>query len=519
MPSSGPRGWKRLVDNAVGSPWVVVALVLVGGAARLALATQDLYADELATYWVATAHGFTGVIEVVSTTAEITPPFSFLLTWVATRAGESPEIVRLPALVAGIAMIPLVFALGVRTVGRRAALLAATLTALSPFMIFYSAEARGYGVLMAIVLLSTLSLLRAIEDGRRRWWVAYGAFVCLAMYTHYTGIFVLAVQLAWALAVHPRARRPLLVSTGVAALLFLPWLPSLKGDLDSPTTDVLSAFYPLSAEIVRLNLGHWSVGFPFALPTTSLRDLPGVIPLVMLAVSMGIGVHAVITRRARVDEWASPTGRAGVALMGLLAVATPVGTLLQSAVGTNVFAVRSLAASWPYLALGASALVMAARPPLRAVAAGLAVVAFAVGAVTILTDDFQRPPFEELARFADEHPGAVVINGAAFTPGPLTNFEVEGSGTDAPIFRLNVPEQMESPFTLIEPRPDPPDVARRAAEAADGGPIIVISGVPQPEVVVDMVERFPRGYEPTDVKQIGGLFEVQAVVYERDDGG
>ena len=76
-------------------------------------------------------------------TAEITPPLSFLLTWLTTRLGESPELVRLPALVAGIAAIPLVYLLGVLTVGRRAALLGATLTALSPFMIFYSAEARA----------------------------------------------------------------------------------------------------------------------------------------------------------------------------------------------------------------------------------------------------------------------------------------------------------------------------------------------------------------------------------------
>lgn len=506
---------KRLAEHAVASPWTVLVLVIVGGALRLAVAGQDLYADELATYWVATAHSATGVVETVATTAEITPPLSFLLTWLATRLGESPEIVRLPSLVAGVAAIPLVWLLGRRTVGQQAATLAAALTALSPFMVFYSAEARGYGVLTTLVLLSTLSLLRAVDGGGTRWWVAYSAFVAAAMYTHYTGLFVLLVQAIWALATRPGARRPLIAATAIAALAYVPWLPSVRGDLDSPTTEILSAFYPISLEGVRLTLGHWSVGFPFALPSTSLRDLPGLGPLLMLAVTAAVALHGAATRRAVVSANAGPSGAAGVTLVVLLAVATPAGTLLQSAIGTNVFAVRSLAVSWPYLAVSVAGLVAAARPAPRLVAATLAVSAFAVGAGTMLTDDFRRPDFERLARFADEHPGAVVVNNAAFTPGPLTNFEVEGSVPEAPILRLNVPEQMESPFTLVEPRPVPEDIAQRAVAEADGGPIIIISGVPQPAPVLEVVDLLPAGYEATDEERIGGLFEVQAVVYER----
>jgi 4-amino-4-deoxy-L-arabinose transferase-like glycosyltransferase len=512
------------IDPLVASRWTVAGLVVVGAALRLAIAGQDLYADELATYWVATEHSFTGVIETVASTAEITPPLSFLLTWLATRLGQTPELVRLPALVAGVAAIPLVYGLGVRTVGRRAALLGAALTTLSPFMIFYSAEARGYGVLMTLALLTTLALLRALEPtGRWWWWAAYTVSVAAAMYTHYTIVFVLAVQLGWALATHRDRWRPLLVATGAAVLLYLPWLPSVRGDLDSPTTEILSRFYPITLEGVRLTLGHWTMGFPFALPTTSLRDLPGIGPMLMLAVAIGIGVHAVISRRADVAEWDGSTGRAGVALIAALALATPVGALVQSGLGTNVFAVRSLAASWPYLGLAAASLLVAAAPTPRLIASGLAIAALGIGAVTMLTHDFRRPDFSTIADAADqiaaEHPNAVMINNAAFTPGPLTNFELEGSTTDVPILRLNVPEQMESPFTLIEVRPDPPDIARRAVEMADGGPIIVVAGVPAPPEIDEVVGLFPEGYEPTVTYTIGGLFDVEAVVYERDATG
>ena len=166
MRLSVDRDVKRLFDNPVVLPLVVLAMVVVGGILRFVVARQDLFGDELATYWVVSTRGLRGVVETVSTTAEITPPLSFVLSWLTTRLGLSPELVRLPALVAGIASIPLVYAVGMRTVGRSAAVLGAALTTLSPFMIFYSAEARGYGVLMGLLLLSTLALLLAIDTDK-----------------------------------------------------------------------------------------------------------------------------------------------------------------------------------------------------------------------------------------------------------------------------------------------------------------------------------------------------------------
>jgi len=492
---------KRLFDNAAVLPLAVLALVVVGGILRLFVAGQDLFADELATYWVVSTHGLSGVVETVSTTAEITPPLGFVLSWLTSRIGLSPELIRLPALVAGIVSIPLVYAVGVRTVGRSAALLAAALTTLSPFMIFYSAEARGYGVLMALVLLSTLALLLAVEDGRRRWWVAYGVFVCLAAYTHYTGVFVLAAQFGWAFWVHSRARRPLLIATSVAVLLYLPWLPSLKGDLDSPTTVILSLLSPFDLESVRLHLGHWSVGFPYSGPARSLHDLPGVPALLLLAASICIGAYGIFTMRSRLGQWfAGNEGR--IVLVLLLALATPVGTALQSAVGSNVFSTRSLAASWPYLALAGAALITVGRPALRITAAALAVAAFGFGAAKMGSSDFRRPDYSRMAQFADEHPGGVIVDGAALTPGPLTNFDVEGSSPDAEVFRVNVP-------------PDPAVVAQRAAAAAGGGPITVISLVPLTPAIAEFIEQLPEGYALTDRELAPGLIDLQALVYER----
>ena len=490
--------------------------MVVGGALRLVVAGQDLYADELATYWVATAHGFTGVIDTVATTAEITPPLSFLLTWLTTRLGEAPELVRLSSLIAGIASIPLVYAVGARTVGRRAGLLAAALTTLSPFMIFYSTEARGYGVLMALVLLSTFALLRAVVDDRWRWWLLYTASVALAAYTHYTGVYVVAGQLAWALWVHPRARKHLLMATAAVVVLYLPWLSSLRGDLDSPTTEILGGLLRFDGRTIRQSLGQWSIGFPYSLPRTSLRDLPGLVPMLMLVASLGIGVYALIERRRRSVEPADGRDRTGVILVVLLAVATPAATILQSAVGTNVFAVRSLAASWPYLRVGggrgdhgrpAPRPAGGRRPGHRGVrrrggddADGGLPARPVLGAGRVR----RRPPG-----------GGHRQRGGLHARAPD---ELRGRGLDPRRRRSSV---STCPSRWSRPSPSPtrgrtrPTWPQRAVAEADGGPIIVISGVPQPPPALDVVDRLD-GYEATEVRQIGGLFDVQAVVYERD---
>ena len=199
----------------------VLVLTLVGFGLRVAVAQQDLFADELSTYWIVATHDLGGVISTVNSDAEITPPLSFVVAWLSTQVDLSPEWLRAPSVLAGTLTIPLVFWVGARTVGRGAGLLAAALTTLAPFMVYYSAEARGYAVMIALVTLSTLAMLLAV-DGRRWAWALYAAASAAAVYTHYTSVFVLAAQALWVLWAHPEARRPALIANAAAAAAYLP---------------------------------------------------------------------------------------------------------------------------------------------------------------------------------------------------------------------------------------------------------------------------------------------------------
>lgn len=528
MPAADDSPRRGPLDHPAAHPLVLTGLVVVGAVLRARLAAQDLFADELATWWIVRDGGVGDVVDTVASTAEISPPLGFILSWISVHLGDSPTLVRLPALLGGIVSIPLAHAVALRTVGPRAALVATALVTVSPFMAYYSAEGRGYGVLVAFVLLSTLALLRAVDGGGWAWWVVHALATALAAYTHYTGFFVLGAQVAWALVVHPPARRPAMLATAAAVAAYVPWLPSLRGDLDSPTTRLLSILSPVDRRSVFDALAQWGVGFPAAnlgwtlpydISGSSLQEHPGPPALVLLAVGVVLAVVGLWLGRRRDGSDGSNLLRAEVVLVVLLAVASPVGAAVQSAVGSNVFRTRSMAPSWPYLAMAVAALLAAARPAVLArVATVLVVGGVAVSGLVAQGPDYQRPDFGAVTRFADERDVGVVVNGATWTPGPLTSFDIDGSRPEAEVIRLTVPEQSDEPFWFGQDQIDPAAAARRAVAEAGDRPILLVAFVPPLPAVPAFVDALPDGYERTETKVFRGLFRMEAQVYERAPG-
>jgi hypothetical protein len=495
------RAWPALV---------LAAVTVVGSAVRLAVAGQSVFADELSTYWIVSNNGLGGVVSTVHGNAEITPPLYFVAAWVTTQFDLTPQLLRAPSLVAGIAAIPLTYVLGLRTLGRAPALVAATLTALSPFMIYYSAEARGYALAITLVLLSTIALVAASEGGSSRWWIVYGVCTWAAVLSHYTAVFALAAQLLWVFWAHREARRPALMANGAAVLAFLPWSTGFINDLRSPTTDILDALSPFDPDAMRVALGHWSIGYPYSslyAPKFALRHMPGIPALVLLATGLALALVGVAAQAAREapGSWRRLDRR--VVLVFALAVATPVGAALVSAVGTNLFGTRNLAVSWPGFALSLSALLVAAGRRLRVAATVLVVACFAIGAVKMLQSDYERPDYQGMARFLDEDalPGDVVVDAASVvTPGPFTGLDVSAEKPHR-VFRVGVPQQRDHPFTVADPISPLREVVRRAARAAAGRRIYVASDsrfrAPLTEQIVD---GLPAAYRQIEERTYSG---------------
>ena len=523
LPGAAPASQARLRGRDIASTTTVAVVVLtvVGAVLRVLVARQSVFADELSTYWISARHSLGGVLSLLYSTgriqhAEITPPLSFLTSWLTTRPGDSPELLRLPALLAGTATIPLVYVLGTRTVGRRAALVAAALTTFSPFMIYYSAEARAYGLLMLLVSASVLWMLLALDTCHRRYWVLYSICSAAAFYTHYTSLFVLAVALAWLLWTQPRARRPALVANAGACLLVVPWIPGLIADTQSPTIKILSALSPFTASAVRIDIQQWSVGYPYRL--IGLRQLPGTPALILL------GLAVVVTGAGL--AWSAHRHRLGrpgaVAwLIFLLMLATPVGESLASATGNHIIGVRDLAASWPFLALFASALALAVGRRLGLLAVSLAVVAFAWGAIRMQEARFQRPDYQGAADYVTAHalPGDVVIDMTGIlSPGPLTGFGIVFH-RHLPVIRARSPAERDHPFTIFDPIVSSEDAARQAAREAGGHSIYVVyPRLVSAHPVAPIPSGFPGSYHLARVHRLPGIEPTLVAVYQGPAG-
>jgi len=373
---------------------------------RLAGIDQALYGDELFTYDLVTRFGVGDLLRQVQDTS-ITPPLHYLLAHAAQTLGNPPETVRLPSIAAGVAAIPVAYLVGERTVGRRAALLAAGFLAISPFFIYFGDEARAYACLVLLLLLSTLGLVRALEGGATRWWALFAVASCATLYTHYTGAIYLLAQAIWALIAYRERWRALAIANGLAIVGFLPWVPAFLDQRRNPGVEAVGAGFPggfwgalggYADRIVRLVGGN-----PFA----ELRDLPGRPALLVMGLAVIVALAMLAAGRARRREPPDPGAalRSPLLLLGLLAVALPLGLIAYRIGGTNLYSARNLLPSLPAIMLLAGALFARLRGAAGLAVAALFAAGLGVGAVKTLGPDGRRPPWNLAARWVDSHAG------------------------------------------------------------------------------------------------------------------
>ena len=363
-----------------------------------------------------------------------------------------------------------------------------------------------------------------MDHGRRRWWVLYAAASAGAAYSHYTCVFLLAVQFAWVLWAHRGARRAAVLANVGAALAFLPWITGLRNDLNSPTADILSALSPFTVHDIRTSLEHWVAGYAYTyLP---LRQVPGHLALVLFGAGVAGAAVAVV---ARFRGWlpGRVLGDRRLALVLALAVAVPARDVRRaSLVGTNLFTTRNLAASWPALGLSLGALLAAAGPRARYVTAGLVIGALAMGAVRMLGDQNQRPDYRAAAAFVDRQAAAgdVVVDATgSVSPGPLTPLDVTLDPVH-PVVRAGAPAERDHPFNLGD-RTIPLQEALTEATRQAAGRRVYLVAASGPDLPAyqqrrkDLGEsRIPNGYRVTSDHVFAGFLRVTVSVLERSRG-
>jgi len=152
--------------------------------------------------------------------------------------GETPLMVRLPAILFGILSIPLIFTLGSRVTTRFEALAAAILATVSAQHIWFSQNARGYTLLLVAALLGTQLILDGLKTRSKAPWLLFAVVSALGAYTHLTMVLAVISQAIPVAIILLASRRytldelkgPVIGFVGAAVLTVLLYLPML-GDV------------------------------------------------------------------------------------------------------------------------------------------------------------------------------------------------------------------------------------------------------------------------------------------------
>lgn len=459
----------------------IAAFTIAAFALRFAQLHETLVGDEVWTYLDVVHHSLGTVMTTVNTGAENSPPLFFILSWASAKLGDPTIWIRLPSLVLGTATVPLVYLLGRETIGRLGGVIGAGVMALAPFAVFYGVEARPYATMMFFVALSTLALVRATRSSAAGWWVLYTVAAAAAAYSHYTSIFVLAVQAAWSFWLCGRRfKAPLLANLGIV-LLYVPWLPNVRGK----ALITFSKLYPLSVGRVLSDLLRPIPGHP-GLPLSA-------IPTVPLLIAFGLCVAAGLAALLR----GFPHTRAGATrdrpllLLSTLMLATPIGLLAYDLVATDLWLPRNLSASVPAEALVLGALLAAL--PRRAMMLGAAVVllTLVVGTARMFEPAYGRGPYRSLAAYLDR---------SAAPRDPIALVTFQGG--------LAIPEQFRRPHVTTR---TVPAMLRAIRPGGQGFVVLDKALARRPKL------GLPRGPGFTLVsrKQYWGANATEVIVYRR----
>jgi 4-amino-4-deoxy-L-arabinose transferase-like glycosyltransferase len=198
LTSAGVRGNQRDTLLALTDRWALPAiLVLAAINFFLQLGSSSYFTDEAFSV-VHSLPSLHGMFHVIART-ETTPwtYFLFLHVWLHLTGSQAEWVTRLPSAVAGIGLVGATYWMAQAFVGRRGALAAAALAAITPLIGSYAQETRVYVFLMLAVVVSAGATVRGVQRANSRL-LALGALMAfVSIWLHYTALSVVVPLVVW----------------------------------------------------------------------------------------------------------------------------------------------------------------------------------------------------------------------------------------------------------------------------------------------------------------------------------
>jgi len=219
------------------APWFLAGSLISSVALNLYyLFSQSIRLDEAQSIWVATK-SVVGILKISGQDVQ-TPLYPILLHFWMQVLGTDIVVARFLSLIFFIGTLPFLYWLLREVITKDVAILGVALFALSPFVLWYSHEARTYTLITLLAAANNLYFLRMLNSRGKTNKFFYLITAILGVYSHYFFVFQLISQAVYMVAFtvkrvfkkrHPRPEhwRFLVAYLGVGVsilVLFLPWL-------------------------------------------------------------------------------------------------------------------------------------------------------------------------------------------------------------------------------------------------------------------------------------------------------
>lgn len=193
------------------------------------LVTQSIRLDEAQSIWIATKS--VNAILYFDAQDVLVPLYEVLLHFWLQIFGASIAAARSLSFLFFLLTLPFLYLLGKEAGDKRAAIIMTTLFSLSPFIVWYSSEARMYTLFAFITTLNHIFFLRYVNSLGKHGKFGYIVTTIAGLYTHYFFIFLLFTQVVFLLIrllmrKSSESRKLFLthiVLLFVSGIFFLPW--------------------------------------------------------------------------------------------------------------------------------------------------------------------------------------------------------------------------------------------------------------------------------------------------------
>ena len=226
---------------------------------------------------------------------ESTPPFYYLLVWLwlkLTGTGSAAGL-RAVSVIAGTLTVPVVFAAIRGLSGRRIALAAAGLAAISPILVDDGIYARSYAVLVLVSALSMWALSTLLARPTRRVWVLWALAAALCLWTHYFTGFVIGAEVVVLAVRLPAQRRTLVAAVAGVVVLAAPLWPLFRAQSSASQRTEFIASRPLSGRLEDI-VRQFAMGTN--VPSAPLEALGILLVAAAIALAIVRGMRTATTR-------------------------------------------------------------------------------------------------------------------------------------------------------------------------------------------------------------------------------